>query len=210
MDTIRHYASFPATGVSLRQMVQFGDRPSTGMYTAVCLFKQCPASIRAFQENSSAADLMISFPIQELSFVLHSSSLRNSPSAWRIAFRTSVNFPTGSVRCPLSKRSRTGTRNHSRYDSSSWRSPHFLPASFLTMTTGNHHSASTNSHPRSESPLVAPREGQRWGIQNSLGNHPKPQYQGRSVSVFAQLDVSPQWERESRGCGCAEILRPVR
>lgn len=31
METIRHYASFPATGVSLRQMVQFGDRPSTGM-----------------------------------------------------------------------------------------------------------------------------------------------------------------------------------
>lgn len=31
MDTIRHYANFPATGVSLRQMVQFGERPSTGM-----------------------------------------------------------------------------------------------------------------------------------------------------------------------------------
>ena len=31
MDTIRHYASFPATGVSLRQMVQFGERPSIGM-----------------------------------------------------------------------------------------------------------------------------------------------------------------------------------
>ncbi|KAJ6090495.1 hypothetical protein N7486_009310 [Penicillium sp. IBT 16267x] len=30
METIKHYASFPATGVSLRQMVQFGDRPSTG------------------------------------------------------------------------------------------------------------------------------------------------------------------------------------
>ncbi|KAK8165679.1 pyruvate dehydrogenase kinase-like protein [Phyllosticta citrichinensis] len=30
MDTIKHYASFPATGVSLRQMVQFGQRPSTG------------------------------------------------------------------------------------------------------------------------------------------------------------------------------------
>ncbi|KZZ94978.1 pyruvate dehydrogenase kinase [Moelleriella libera RCEF 2490] len=30
MDTIRHYANFPATGVSLRQMVQFGDKPSTG------------------------------------------------------------------------------------------------------------------------------------------------------------------------------------
>jgi pyruvate dehydrogenase kinase 2/3/4 len=32
MDTIRHYAKFPATGVSLRQMVQFGDKPSTGMF----------------------------------------------------------------------------------------------------------------------------------------------------------------------------------
>jgi hypothetical protein len=30
MNTIKHYASFPATGVSLRQMVQFGARPSTG------------------------------------------------------------------------------------------------------------------------------------------------------------------------------------
>ncbi|KAL1983667.1 hypothetical protein VTN96DRAFT_10096 [Rasamsonia emersonii] len=30
METIRHYASFPATGVSLRQMVQFGERPSPG------------------------------------------------------------------------------------------------------------------------------------------------------------------------------------
>lgn len=32
METISHYASFPATGVSLRQMVQFGDRPSTGRF----------------------------------------------------------------------------------------------------------------------------------------------------------------------------------
>jgi pyruvate dehydrogenase kinase 2/3/4 len=30
MDTIKHYASFPATGVSLRQMVQFGENPSVG------------------------------------------------------------------------------------------------------------------------------------------------------------------------------------
>lgn len=32
MDTIRHYAKFPATGVSLRQMVQFGEKPSVGKY----------------------------------------------------------------------------------------------------------------------------------------------------------------------------------
>ncbi|CAK7198916.1 [Pyruvate dehydrogenase (acetyl-transferring)] kinase isozyme 2 [Sporothrix eucalyptigena] len=30
MDTIKHYANFPATGVSLRQMVQFGEKPSVG------------------------------------------------------------------------------------------------------------------------------------------------------------------------------------
>ncbi|EHY53425.1 [Pyruvate dehydrogenase (acetyl-transferring)] kinase isozyme 2 [Exophiala dermatitidis] len=30
MQTISHYASFPPTGVSLRQMVQFGEKPSTG------------------------------------------------------------------------------------------------------------------------------------------------------------------------------------
>lgn len=32
MDTIRHYANFPATGVSLRQMVQFGEKPSIGEF----------------------------------------------------------------------------------------------------------------------------------------------------------------------------------
>lgn len=30
MSTIGHYANFPATGVSLQQMVQFGEKPSTG------------------------------------------------------------------------------------------------------------------------------------------------------------------------------------
>ena len=38
MDTIKHYSSFPATGVSLRQMVQFGERPSTGTsYRGWCI-----------------------------------------------------------------------------------------------------------------------------------------------------------------------------
>jgi pyruvate dehydrogenase kinase 2/3/4 len=30
-ETIKHYSGFPATGVSLRQMVQFGSNPNTGM-----------------------------------------------------------------------------------------------------------------------------------------------------------------------------------
>ena len=35
METIKHYSAFPATGVSLRQMVQFGEKPSTGKALAV-------------------------------------------------------------------------------------------------------------------------------------------------------------------------------
>lgn len=39
MDTIRHYANFPATGVSLRQMVQFGEKPSVGtLYPPIGLY----------------------------------------------------------------------------------------------------------------------------------------------------------------------------
>lgn len=37
MDTIRHYAKFPATGVSLRQMVQFGEKPSVGTFPAAVM-----------------------------------------------------------------------------------------------------------------------------------------------------------------------------
>jgi len=36
MNTIKHYSAFPATGVSLRQMVQFGERPSTGKFLQFC------------------------------------------------------------------------------------------------------------------------------------------------------------------------------
>jgi pyruvate dehydrogenase kinase 2/3/4 len=45
MDTIKHYSHFPATGVSLRQMVQFGERPSVGM------------SLREDESENSAIEL---------------------------------------------------------------------------------------------------------------------------------------------------------
>jgi len=32
MERITHYSTFPATPVSLRQMVQFGQNPSPGMF----------------------------------------------------------------------------------------------------------------------------------------------------------------------------------
>ncbi len=47
METIKHYSAFPATGVSLRQMVQFGEKPSAGTVTVRLEIEDCadhPAS----------------------------------------------------------------------------------------------------------------------------------------------------------------------
>ncbi|KAG0638922.1 mitochondrial branched-chain alpha-ketoacid dehydrogenase kinase-domain-containing protein [Tuber brumale] len=47
MDTITHYSQFPATGVSLRQMVQFGRNPSAGtLFKASQFLMKC----RPFRE----------------------------------------------------------------------------------------------------------------------------------------------------------------
>lgn len=46
MDTIKHYAKFPATGVSLRQMVQFGEKPSTGMFPVTCDLLSSDSTLR--------------------------------------------------------------------------------------------------------------------------------------------------------------------
>jgi hypothetical protein len=67
METIRHYASFPATGVSLRQMVQFGDRPSTGMCINL-------GSLEEVQLAAARADLVVRRLEQGLSFVPHNFS----------------------------------------------------------------------------------------------------------------------------------------
>ncbi|QSS57277.1 pyruvate dehydrogenase [Histoplasma capsulatum var. duboisii H88] len=57
METIRHYASFPATGVSLRQMVQFGDRPSTGTLFRASQFLSEELPIRLAHRVQELGDL---------------------------------------------------------------------------------------------------------------------------------------------------------
>lgn len=54
MSTIRHYANFPATGVSLRQMVQFGDKPSTGMISPQLKLVICSGALVPTNSQSSA------------------------------------------------------------------------------------------------------------------------------------------------------------
>ncbi|KAJ5902668.1 hypothetical protein N7495_003196 [Penicillium taxi] len=70
MEIITHYASFPATGVSLRQMVQFGDLPSTGMHCREIklerLLIQSGTLFRASQFLSEELPIRLSHRVQDL------------------------------------------------------------------------------------------------------------------------------------------------
>lgn len=57
MDTIKHYSNFPATGVSLRQMVQFGSNPSTGTLFRASQFLSEELPIRLAHRVQELGDL---------------------------------------------------------------------------------------------------------------------------------------------------------
>jgi pyruvate dehydrogenase kinase 2/3/4 len=71
MDTIKHYSNFPATGVSLRQMVQFGEKPSVGT-----LF-------RASQFLAEELPIRLAHRVQELNTL--PDGLNEMPSVRRVA-----------------------------------------------------------------------------------------------------------------------------
>ena len=99
MDTIKHWAGFPATGVSLRQMVQFGERPSTG---------RCP-TVR----NSTTKQLTL-FAVKALYFEHLNFFPKNSLFAWRIEYKSSATYQMDSMICPQLRRFKNGMRNHSK------------------------------------------------------------------------------------------------
>ncbi len=77
METIKHYSSFPATGVSLRQMVQFGERPSTGY----SLSYRCVIFL-----NSGLIEFLVRYPFPCISIPRRRASYTSGPSgarAWR-------------------------------------------------------------------------------------------------------------------------------
>jgi pyruvate dehydrogenase kinase 2/3/4 len=94
MDTIKHYSSFPATGVSLRQMVQFGERPSTGMLLQLlltCARQDCAADasmlptgtlFRASQFLSEELPIRLAHRVQELSHL--PDGLNEMPSIQKV------------------------------------------------------------------------------------------------------------------------------
>ena len=83
MDTIRHYANFPATGVSLRQMVQFGETPSVGKYIhSACVHRVPTSDIK--QAHCSG---------------LHNSCPKSYPFVSRIEFKSLEIFRMDLMRC---------------------------------------------------------------------------------------------------------------
>ena len=106
MDTIKHNSSFPATGVSLRQMVQFGEKPSVGMSDPFRAVDRMHWNIELFLTIDVAAQAPSSVPL--------SSLLKSFPFALHTESRSWMNYQTGSTRCRPSRESRTGTPSLSR------------------------------------------------------------------------------------------------
>ncbi|KZF19962.1 pyruvate dehydrogenase kinase-like protein [Xylona heveae TC161] len=106
METIKHYSNFPATGVSLRQMVQFGERPSAGT-----LF-------RASQFLSEELPIRLAHRVQELEHL--PDGLNEMPSIKRVqnwyaqSFEEIIRLPRPSLAEDVRRRLLKPTRNNGR------------------------------------------------------------------------------------------------
>lgn len=103
LDTIKHYSSFPATGVSLRQMVQFGERPSTGegntprsRTPTKPLTALCPGTLfRASQFLSEELPIRLAHRVQELGDL--PDGLNDMPSIKKVRDWYSQSFEVWSI-----------------------------------------------------------------------------------------------------------------
>ncbi|EED15562.1 pyruvate dehydrogenase kinase [Talaromyces stipitatus ATCC 10500] len=106
MATIKHYASFPATGVSLRQMVQFGETPSPGT-----LF-------RASQFLSEELPIRLAHRVEELNHL--PDGLNEMPSIKKVkdwyaqSFEEIINVPKPSLSDEVKAHLIRPMRNHKK------------------------------------------------------------------------------------------------
>ncbi|KAF2460358.1 pyruvate dehydrogenase kinase-like protein [Lineolata rhizophorae] len=106
MQSIKHYSAFPATGVSLRQMVQFGEKPSTGT-----LF-------RASQFLSEELPIRLAHRVEELDNL--PDGLNEMPSIKRVkdwyaqSFEELVNMPRPSLSKEVRERLLKGSKQNGK------------------------------------------------------------------------------------------------
>lgn len=95
METIRHYAGFPATGVSLQQMVQFGEKPSTGM-GAYDPYASCTADSEIIRNSLPRVPI----PLRRTSDTARTSSRRTwRPTRW--PERDGINKESAGLVCTI-------------------------------------------------------------------------------------------------------------
>lgn len=149
MDTIGHYANFPATGVSLRQMVQFGERPSAGT-----LF-------RASQFLAEELPIRLAHRVQELNTL--PDGLNEMPSVKKVAewYAQSFEEITTLPRPDLSKDVRErllrpGHQHHGRGHA------HMLPEAIPNPSIEEGQYASTNGNGNGNGVIKKPQAVRRY------------------------------------------------
>ncbi|KAI7765128.1 hypothetical protein LZL87_005841 [Fusarium oxysporum] len=110
MDTIRHYARFPATGVSLRQMVQFGEKPSVAEELPIRLahrvqeldelpdgLNEMPSVIKVKDWYAQSFEEITQLPRPQLPSDIRSRLMKPSKAIGRNAFRLPAATPNPSI-----------------------------------------------------------------------------------------------------------------
>ncbi|CAK7275205.1 [Pyruvate dehydrogenase (acetyl-transferring)] kinase isozyme 2 [Sporothrix epigloea] len=168
MDTIKHYANFPATGVSLRQMVQFGERPSVGT-----LF-------RASQFLAEELPIRLAHRVQELENL--PDGLSDMPSVRKVQdwYAQSFEEITTLDRPDLNKDTRDRLMRSGRKGGPS----HMV----LSESTPNPSLEEANYH--SQSPLLN-GDFSNGTTGNGYGNSLKKQ--GAARRYFAWVDDTGEW-----------------
>ncbi|KAF1997879.1 pyruvate dehydrogenase kinase-like protein [Amniculicola lignicola CBS 123094] len=169
MDTIKHYSNFPATGVSLRQMVQFGEKPSTGT-----LF-------RASQFLSEELPIRLAHRVQELSDL--PDGLNEMPSICRVrdwyaqSFDELVNLPRPNLPSDIKERllrpARTSGRD-SQILSRATPNPSVKSGQYKSAppknAAGNGHGNGVKGSASSRRYYAAADDGQEWPPELSAYN----------------------------------------
>ena len=98
MDTIRHYAKFPATRVSLRQMVQFGEKPSVGTFCLPIFRANLTTTGTLFRASQFLAEelpIRLAHRVQELDEL--PDGLNEMPSVIKVKDWYAQSFEVGSL-----------------------------------------------------------------------------------------------------------------
>lgn len=185
MDTIKHYANFPATGVSLRQMVQFGERPSTGLSICHWFHQRASAIVltlnpkgtlfRASQFLSEELPIRLAHRVQELQEL--PDGLNEMPSIKKVQDWYAQSFEVSCGKWGLLT------------DESGWM--------LMNWYEGNHNTSTARLEKRHKRKVDETFEAYRKIVENSYRGNREPKYPKGPVQ-FVTMAAKWKW-REQKG-----------